>query len=68
MNFVGVSVKMMSRGEHFKYIESFHRLIEERSRFYYAILPLFFLTRIIVMHLMITVVFYVKDFFDSQEF
>ena len=35
-NLLGVKISIVSRGEHVKQIEIFHRLIEERCRCYYA--------------------------------
>ena len=61
-NFLDVSVNIVNRGEHVKRIERFYRLIEERARCYYAILPLNYLPRMMVIHLLIIVVFYINAF------
>ena len=45
-----------------KQIEQYHRVIEERARCYYEILPFNSLPMMMVVHLMITVAFYINDF------
>ena len=45
-----------------KQIERYHRVIKEQCRCYYAIVPFDSLPRIMVVHLMITVVFYPNVF------
>ena len=61
-NMLGVTVCIVSRGEHVKQIERFHRLIEERCRCYYAMQPYNSFPRMMVVHLMITVIFYINAF------
>ena len=61
-NQLGVMINLVSRGEHVKLIERYHRLIEERCRCYYAMLPYDSLPRMMVVHLLITVVFYINAF------
>ena len=59
---MGVLVNIFSRGEHVKRVELYHMLIEECDRCYYEILTFNYLTRMMVVHLMITVVFHVNVF------
>ena len=56
-NKVGTVIRIVSRGEHVKHIERFHRVIEERARFYFAMVPFDVLSRI-----MVTVTFYANSF------
>ena len=61
-NKLGVPVNVVSRGENSKQIERCHRLVEERGKFYCAMTPFDTLPRMMVVHLMITVMFYVNAF------
>ena len=61
-NMLEIPVVIVSRREHVKMIERFHRVIEERCRCYYAMLPFDSLPRMMVVHLLITVVFYINAF------
>ena len=61
-NGLGVAIGIVSRGEHVKQIERFHRVVEERCRCYYAMQPHDSLPRMMVVHLLITVVFYINAF------
>ena len=61
-NALGVTICIVSRGEHAKLIECYHQLIEERCRCYYAIQPHDSLPRMMVVHLLITVIFYINVF------
>ena len=61
-NVLGVNVCIVSRGKHVKQIERFHRVIEERCRCYHAMQPYDSLPRMMVVHLMITVIFYTNTF------
>ena len=62
MNLLGMNVGMVSPGEYVKQIERSHRVIEERCRCYYDMMPYDSLPRMMVVHLMITVIFYVNAF------
>ena len=44
-------------------VKEFRRILEERSRYYYAMMPFKSLPRMMVAPLMIEVVFYVNSFF-----
>ena len=61
-NRVGVPFNLVSKDEHAPIIERYHRVIEERSRCYYVMLPFKSLPRQMVVELMKTVVFYVNAF------
>ena len=61
-NALGIATSMVSRGEHVKEIERSHHVIKERCRCYYAMQPHNSLLRMIVVHLIIIVVFYVNAF------
>jgi len=61
-NVLGVTVCIVSQGEHVKQIERFHRLIEEHCRCYYAMQSYNSFPRMMVVHLMITVIFYINAF------
>ena len=54
---VGVPINLVSRGEHALVIERFHRVIQERCRCYYAMVPFDYLPRQMVVHLMKIVIF-----------
>ena len=51
-----------------KQIEQYHRVIEEWGRFYYAMLLFNSLPMMMVVHLMITVSFYINDFVWINRF
>ena len=55
-------VNVVGKGEHAPMIERFIRVIKERCRCYYAMLPFNNLPRIIVIHLLKTVMFYINAF------
>ena len=61
-NLIGVPFNIASKEEHVYSIERWHRTIKERCQCYYAIILFKYLLRIMVVHLMITVVFYVNAF------
>ena len=61
-NLLGATVNVVSKEEHTSKVERWHRVIKELGRCYYAILPFGHLPRMIVAHLMKTIVFYVIDF------
>ncbi|OEU11892.1 hypothetical protein FRACYDRAFT_245012 [Fragilariopsis cylindrus CCMP1102] len=56
------TVNVVGKGEHVPAIERFIRVIKERCRCYYAMLPFKSLPRIMVIHLLITVMFYINAF------
>ena len=51
-NLVGFAINAVSRDENVKKIERRNRVIEERGKFYRAILPFYSLTRMMVMNLL----------------
>ena len=55
-------VNVVGKGEHAPAIERFIRVIKERCRCYYAMLPFDNLPRIMVIHLLVTVMFYINAF------
>jgi hypothetical protein len=55
-------VNVVGKGEHVPAIERFIRVIKERCRCYYAMLPFDTLPRMVVIHLLITVMFYINAF------
>ena len=59
---IDVSVNMVSHGKHVKLIERFHRVIEEKCRYHYAMLPYDSLPIMMVLHLMSTIIFYINAF------
>ena len=64
-NILGPSINVVSRGEHVPEIERMIRVQKERSRCYYSMLSkvgIYCLPRIMVMHLMRTVNFYINAF------
>lgn len=61
-NNVGVPFNIVSKGEHAPVIERYHRVLEERARCYYAMVPYDSLPRQMVVELMKTVAFYVNSF------
>ena len=48
---------VVSKGEHVKQIERFHRVLEERAQCYYAMLPFKSLPKMMVVQLLLTVCF-----------
>ncbi|OEU10337.1 hypothetical protein FRACYDRAFT_247347 [Fragilariopsis cylindrus CCMP1102] len=56
------TVNVVGKGEHVPAIERFIRVIKERCRCYYAMLPFKTLPRIMVIHLLVTVMFYINAF------
>ena len=52
----------MSRGEYISKVERFHEVIKERCRCYFAMLPFDNLPRMMVVHLMKTVMFCINAF------
>ena len=65
-NRVGVSVNIVSWGEHVKQIVRCHRVIEERARCYFAMLPFESLPKMMVAQLLITVTFYINAFVSMK--
>ena len=61
-----VHVNVVSRGEHVPEAERFIRVIKERARCYYAMLPYGRLPRMMVIHMLKTVVFYINAFVWRQ--
>ena len=59
---LGIGVNVVSREEHVPDIECLIRVIKERARCYYAMLPFDTLPRTMVIHLLVTVVFYINAF------
>ena len=55
-------VNVVAKGEHAPAIERFIRVIKERCRCYHAMLPFDNLPRIMVIHLLVTVMFYINAF------
>jgi hypothetical protein len=55
-------VNDVGKGEHAPMIERFIRVIKQRCRCYYAMLPFDNLPRIMVIHLLKTVMFYIIAF------
>ena len=55
-------VNVVAKGEHVPEIEHFNRVIKERTRCYYAMLPFKTLPRIMIIHLLVTVMFYINAF------
>jgi hypothetical protein len=63
---LSVIVNVVGKGEHVPAIERFIRVIKERCRCYYAMLPYDVLPRIMVIHLLTTVMFYINAFVWKQ--
>ena len=61
-NQVGILINLVSKGKNRKLIECFYRLIKEHCRCHYTTLPYDSLPRMMVVHLMITVIFYINTF------
>jgi hypothetical protein len=59
---VSAVVNVVGKGEHVPSIERFIRVIKERCRCYYAMLPFDVLPRLMVIHLLTTVMFYINAF------
>ena len=62
MNNLLVITRTFYRGEHVNHIEHYHRVIEERELCYYEMLPFNSLPRMMMVHLMITVLFHINAF------
>jgi hypothetical protein len=60
--FPGIKVNICGRGEHIPEIERFIRVIKERARCYFAMLPFRTIPNIMVLHLIKTVMFYINAF------
>ena len=61
-NKLGTVVNIVSRGEHVKQIERFRRVIEERTRCYFDMVPFGSLPRMMIIQLVAMVTFYVNSF------
>ena len=61
-NLLRVEVNAVSKEDHVPKIERWHRMIKKRVHYYYAMLPFNSLPRMMVKHLMKTVLFYVNKF------
>jgi len=61
-NLIGVPFNVASKEEYVHSIERWHRTIKERCQYYYTMILFKYLPRIIVVHLMITVMFYINAF------
>ena len=59
---LSATVNVVAKGEHVPEIERFNRVIKERTRCYYAMLPFDVLPRIMIIHLLVTVMFYINAF------
>ena len=60
-------VNVVGKEEHVPEIERYHRTIKERMRCYYAMLPFLpYLPRMMVIHMLMTVVFYMNAFVWDQ--
>jgi hypothetical protein len=59
---IAANINVVSRGEHVPSIERFIRVMKERARCYYAMLPYTRLPRMVIIHLLKTVVFYINAF------
>ena len=56
-NLLGIAVNVVSTEEHVSKVERWNRVIKERGRCYCEMLP-----RMMAVHLMKTIVFYINDF------
>ena len=59
---LSATVNVVAKGEHVPEIERFNRVIKERTRCYFAMLPFRKLPRIMIIHLLVTVTFYINAF------
>ena len=50
-NVVGVTINVVAREEHVPKVKGWHQVVNERARYYYAMLLLDFLPRIMVIYL-----------------
>ena len=57
-----VPINLVSKAEHVSKIERFHRVLKERARCYYAMLPFSTLPRMMAVHLMIAACFCTNSF------
>ena len=55
-------MNVVTKEEHVTKVEHWHRLIKDRGRLHYAMLLLKYLPRMMVVHLMNAIVFYVNAF------
>ena len=58
----GVKINVCGRGEHIPEIERFLRVIKERARCYFAMLPYRWVPAIMIVHLIKTVLYYINAF------
>ena len=65
---LSATVNVVAKGEHVTEIERFNRVIKERTRCYYAMLPFRKLPRIIIINLLVTVMFYINAFVWKKVF
>ena len=61
-NAVDAAFNVVARGEHVTKIKRFYKVIKERCRCYYAMIHFQSLPRIMIVHLMMTVMFYINAF------
>ena len=61
-NTICVTFNVVSRGEHVPKIERFHKVVKEQCQCYYELLLFENLPRIVVVHLMKTLLFYISSF------
>ena len=59
---LSANVNVVAKGKHVPEIERFNLLIKERTRCHFSILPFSKLPRIMIIHLLVTVMFYINAF------
>jgi hypothetical protein len=59
---INAIVNVVAKGEHAPVIERYIRVVKERCRCYHAMLPFDDIPRIVVIHLLKTVMFYINAF------
>ena len=59
---LSATINVVVKGEHVHEIERFNRVIMERTRCYFAMIPFRKLPRILIIHLLVTVMFYINGF------
>ena len=64
---IGARVNVVSRGEHVPKIERFIRVVKERARCYFAMLSVKKLPKIMVIHMILIVIFYINAFIWRRE-
>ena len=64
---LGISVNVVSKEEHVPEIERLIRVIKERARCYYSMLPYRVIPCTMIVHLLITVVFYISTHLYGGE-